>query len=311
VKVYKSLNEFRGIGNAIVTIGTFDGVHVGHQRIINRLREIASEEKGETVILTFFPHPRMVLYPGDNSLKLISTLDEKIMLLEKLGIDHLVVHPFTKEFSRLSAIEFIKEILVDGLRTKKLVIGYNHQFGRNREGTLEQLVELGPSYNFSVEEIPRQDVDHIAVSSTKIREALLKGDTSTANNFLGYDYMLTGKVVNGEKIGRSIDFPTANIEVHDSYKLIPGQGIYAVKVKIDENTYKGMLYIGTRPTLGGNLQKIEVNIFDFNSDIYGKSITILFKERIREDKKLENLAALKQQLLKDKEDAIKLLTKAY
>lgn len=307
MKVYHNIDEFTGSGNAVVTTGTFDGVHTGHRVIINRLNEIAAKENGESVLLTFYPHPRMVLFPDDIDLKLLTTQEEKIALLEKAGIKHLIIHPFTKEFSRLTSLQFIREILVNKIQTKKLVIGYDHHFGRNREGSFEHLTESGPLYGFSVEEIPAQDVDSIAVSSTKIRQSLREGNVKTASEFLGYYYTLSGKVIHGEKKGRGLGFPTANISVENRYKLIPAIGIYAVHVLLDGKTYNGMLYIGYRPTLNGRYQSIEVNIFDFDSDIYGKQITVQFKDRIRDDMKFDKMEELQTQLHHDKEMALNLL----
>jgi riboflavin kinase / FMN adenylyltransferase len=304
VKVYHKLEDFKGANKPVVTTGTFDGVHIGHQTIIKRIKEIAEKNGGETLLITFFPHPRMVLYPDDDSLKLINTQEEKIHLLEKYGIDHLLIIPFTKEFSRLSSLEFVRNILVNKIGTKKLVIGYNHHFGRNREGTFEHLKEFGPLYGFDVEEIPAQDLDNINVSSTKIRQALLSGDITTANNYLGHPYTISGKVVEGDKIGRQIGFPTANIQIAEKYKLIPAKGVYAVDVFVLEKRYKGMLYIGNRPVLNNNSETIEVNIFDFNENIYHQRINIEFKERIRDEEKFSNLEELKNQLEKDKQIAL-------
>jgi riboflavin kinase/FMN adenylyltransferase len=265
------------------------------------------KEKGESVLLTFYPHPRMVLFPDDIDLKLLTTQDEKIALLEKYGIQHLIIHPFTKEFSRLTSLQFIREILVNKLKTKKLVIGYDHHFGRNREGSFEHLKESGPIYGFSVEEIPAQDVENVAVSSTKIRHALQEGDVKTAGEYLGHDYTLSGKVIHGEKKGRELGYPTANISVESRYKLIPAIGIYAVKVQVGTAIYNAMLYIGYRPTLNGKYQSIEVNIFDFDKDIYGEHLTVYFKDKIREDMKFNQLEELKKQLATDKLMAVNLL----
>lgn len=299
MKVYRSLDEFENKGNAVVTTGTFDGVHYGHQKIISRLKEVATQYKGESVIITFFPHPRLVLFPEDNDLKLINTLEEKIALLEKAGIDHLIIIPFTKEFSRLSSLEFIQEILVDKIGTKKLVIGYDHHFGKNREGSFEHLKLYAPEYGFEVEEIPGQDINDVAVSSTKIRNAILNGNFEIANRYLGYPFSINGKVAKGDQIGRTIGYPTANIQVPESYKLIPGDGIYAVKVNVNNIDYFGMLYIGNRPTVNGLNKVIEVNIFDFNEDIYDKNITVEFHKYIRGDKKLNGLDELKAALAED------------
>jgi riboflavin kinase/FMN adenylyltransferase len=299
VKVYRDISSFENKGNAVVTTGTFDGVHIGHKRIIARLKEVAQQINGESVIITFFPHPRLVLFPEDNDLKLINTLEEKIELLEKAGIDHLIIIPFTKEFSRLSSLEFIQQILVDKIGTKKLVIGYDHHFGKNREGTFEHLKHYAPEYGFEVEEIPEQDINDVAVSSTKIRNAILEGDFRIANSYLGHAFTLRGTVTRGDQIGRTIGYPTANIHVPETYKLIPGEGIYAVALNVNNHPYKGMLYIGNRPTVNGLNKVIEVNIFDFNADIYDETIEITFHQYIRGDKKLNGLEELKAALAAD------------
>lgn len=299
MKVYRDISSFENKGNAVVTTGTFDGVHIGHKRIIARLKEVAQQINGESVIITFFPHPRLVLFPEDNDLKLINTLEEKIELLEKAGIDHLIIIPFTKEFSRLSSLEFIQQILVDKIGTKKLVIGYDHHFGKNREGTFEHLKHYAPEYGFEVEEIPEQDINDVAVSSTKIRNAILEGDFRIANSYLGHAFTLRGTVTRGDQIGRTIGYPTANIHVPETYKLIPGEGIYAVALNVNNHPYKGMLYIGNRPTVNGLNKVIEVNIFDFNADIYDETIEITFHQYIRGDKKLNGLEELKAALAAD------------
>jgi len=311
MKVYKSLDEFNKIANGVVTIGTFDGVHIGHQKIFSSLKNLAEQKEGETIVLTLFPHPRMVLYPDDNDLKLITTMEERTVLFERYGIDHLIIHPFTKEFSRLSATEFVRDILVNKIGTKALVIGYDHRFGRHREGTFETLEEVSTLYDFDLIEIPEQDVNNIAVSSTKIRNALMAGDIVTASQFLGHDFEVTGTVIHGDKVGKTIGYPTANLEIKDRYKLIPCAGIYAVYVLIEDECYKGMLYIGNRPTLNGTKQSIEVNILDFDKDIYGKTITVSFKYKVRDDMKLNSLEELKLQIDKDKEETIKLLSETY
>lgn len=308
MKVYRHINEFPGCKNAVVTTGTFDGLHIGHRTILNRIKELAKKMGGETVVLTFFPHPRMVLFPDNKDLKLIDTIDERIEFLEKEGIDHLIIHPFSKEFSRLSSVEFVREILVNKIGTKILVIGYNHQFGRNREGSFEHLKEYSSLYGFEVEEIPAKLIDDVDVSSTKIRRALLEGDIKTANTYLNRNFTLSGKVSHGNKIGREIGFPTANLHVKESYKIIPRIGVYAVKVWIDNNAYYAMLNIGYRPTFNSESSvKIEVHIFDFDKDIYDKNIKIEFVDRIRDEKKFNNAEELKSQLNLDKNYALKLL----
>ncbi len=307
MKIYHGLDDFILLPYAVVTSGTFDGVHVGHQQILNRLHEIANRNNGETVVITFWPHPRLVLRPEENDLKLLNTFEEKADLLKEHGVQHLIRIPFTKEFSQLSSEEFIKKILVDTIGTKKLVIGYDHRFGKNREGSFDQLIINGPAYGFDVEEIPRQEVDHIGVSSTKIRAALEQGDVANAYHLLGHHYSLTGRVIKGDKLGRLIGFPTANLDVDSHYKLIPKDGIYAVTVLHGNIKYGGMLYIGNRPTVNGTQRNIEVNIFDFEKDVYGESLTIYFHQLIRGDSKYEDLEALKKQLHIDKGSALKIL----
>ena len=307
MKIYHGIDDFSRLAYAVVTSGTFDGVHLGHQKILSRLREIAEKNQGETVVITYWPHPRLVLHPEDDTLKLLNTFEEKAAFLKDQGIQHLIRIPFTKEFSHLSSEEFIQKILVETIGTKKLVIGYDHRFGHNREGSFEQLKINAPRYGFEVEELPRQDVDHVGVSSSKIRKALEDGDIDTASHFLGQPYTLTGRVVMGDRIGRTLGYPTANIEVDSKFKLIPADGIYAVTVQYAHQVYKGMLYIGNRPTIDGLKRNIEVNLFDFNQDIYGESVTILIQKRIRDDMKLSGLEELKEQLAKDKEDALRML----
>jgi riboflavin kinase/FMN adenylyltransferase len=307
MKIYHGIDDFSNLDYAVVTSGTFDGVHLGHQKIFTRLREIATRHQGETVVLTFWPHPRLVLHPEDESLKLLNTFEEKALLLKDQGIHHLIRIPFTKEFSQLTSEQFIHEILVKTIGTKKLVIGYDHHFGKNREGSFEQLKLNAPKYGFEVEEIPRQDVDHVGVSSTQIRQALEEGDIETATHFLGKPYSLTGRVVAGDKLGRLMGYPTANIEIDTKYKLIPMDGIYAATVLHEHATYKGMLYIGNRPTINGTKKNIEINIFDFNQDIYGESLTIYIHKLIREDMKFSDLEALKVQLSLDEKAAKSIL----
>lgn len=305
MKIYHDLNDFSKLGFAVVTSGTFDGVHVGHQKILARLKEIAARNNGETVVITYWPHPRLILEP-DLDLRLLNTFEEKAELLKQQGIHHLIRLTFTKEFSQLSSLQFIKNVLVDTIGTKKLVIGYDHRFGKNRGGSFEELKDQGPTYGFDVEEIPSQDIDHVTVSSTKIRTALESGDVETAHHFLGQPYTIQGEVVKGEKLGRVLGFPTANIDVDSRHKLVPAEGIYAVTVRYEDKKYYGMLYIGNRPTLNGRQRSIEVNIFDFNKEIYGETLTVDFHYLIRQDIKFQDLEALKNQLSKDKEDTLRL-----
>jgi len=309
VEVYNSIEEFNIDNKTAVTIGTFDGVHAGHKVIIEQLKNAAKKINGESVILTFFPHPRMVLYPDDHELRLLNTINERIMMLEKTGVDHLIIHPFSKEFSKLHATEFVRNILVNKLNVTTLVIGYDHHFGRHREGSFEHLEELAPLYNFTVEEISAQAVQEINISSTKIRNSLINGEIQAANQFLGSHFFIKGIVVGGDKIGRTIDFPTANIEIDEWYKLIPAKGVYAVKVQLNEQSYNGMLNIGSRPTLNkNNNDTIEVNIFNFEEDIYNKEIQIEFYEKIRDEEKFEEISVLKKQLELDKQKAIQILS---
>jgi riboflavin kinase/FMN adenylyltransferase len=300
MKIYYSIEDFQRLNYAVVTSGTFDGVHLGHQTILHRLKEIAERHQGETVVITFWPHPRLILKPEEEALKLLNTFEEKAALLKEQGIQHLLRIPFTKEFSQITSQEFITKILVDKIGTRKLVIGYDHRFGKNREGSFEQLKISGPTYGFDVEEIPRQDVDHVGVSSSKIRKALEEGDIDTANHFLGRPYSISGEVIKGEKLGRVLGFPTANIDIDSHHKLVPAEGIYAVHVHYGMQVFQGMLYIGNRPTLNGVHRSIEVNIFGFNRDIYGERLKINLIKLLRGDSKFHDLEALKEQLHKDK-----------
>ena len=307
MKIYHGLDDFVRLNYAVVTSGTFDGVHIGHQKILARLIEISRRHQGESVVLTFLPHPRLVLHPEEDTLKLLNTFEEKAELLKDARIGHLVRIPFTKEFSNYSSEDFIRKILVDTIGTRKLVIGYDHRFGHNREGSFEQLKENGPKYGFEIEEIPRQDIDHIGVSSTRIRNALDAGDIETATHFLGRPYSITGRVIPGDKLGRLLGFPTANIEIDTKFKLIPVDGIYAVTVRHEQRQYKAMMYIGNRPTINGSRRSLEVNLFDFNREIYGDSLTICFYKLIRPDSKFHDLEDLKKQLVIDKIETLKIL----
>ena len=303
MKVYYSLGDFTPLENAVVTTGTFDGVHKGHRKILDRLAKVAQENNGESVLLTFFPHPRMVLQP-ELDLKLINSQLEKIALLKNCGLDHLIIHPFSKEFSRITSLDFVRTILVNTIGAKKLVIGYDHHFGRNREGSFEHLKESGPVYGFDVEEIPAEDIDNTTISSTKIRRAISDGDIKTANEYLGYVYGFSGKVVEGEKNGSKLGFPTANILVEEGYKMIPKDGAYAVQVEFPlENgkTFNGMCNIGLRPTFNGTFKTIEVHLFDFNKDIYGQRLNVKFIDRLRNERKFDSIDNLKDQLEKDAE----------
>ncbi|MDN3670940.1 bifunctional riboflavin kinase/FAD synthetase [Echinicola jeungdonensis] len=303
MKIYEGLEHFKPVNNAVVTSGTFDGVHLGHQKILARIRDIANKIKGETVLITFWPHPRLILYPEEHNLRLLTTFEEKAKMLESFGVDHLVTIPFTKEFSQLTGEEFVQQILVEKIQTRKLVIGYDHRFGKNREGSFDHLQANKEKYGFDIEEIPRADVDHVGISSTKIRMALESGEIQVANEFLGREYEINGIVIKGQQIGRSIDFPTANIHVPSNYKLIPSDGAYAVHIKVKDEIYQGMLNIGNRPTVDGLEKTIEVHLFDYEGNLYDQQITVYFKEFLRPERKFANLDELKAQLEKDKQKA--------
>ena len=290
----------------IVTIGTFDGVHIGHQKIIQRLINVGKEKGLKSVVLTFFPHPRMVLHKNSD-LKLLNTIDEREAILTSLGLDQMVIKTFTKEFSNLSAHEFVKKVLVESLHAKYIIIGYDHQFGKGRSANIDDLKIFGTEFGFDVEEISAQDVEDVSVSSTKIRTALQEGDIATANSYLGYPYFLSGMVVKGKGLGKQIGFPTANIKVAEDYKLIPKDGVYVVKASIKNYAVLGMMNIGTNPTVKGSQHSIEVHLFDFDSDIYDETIKIEFLERLRDEHKFESLELLKQQLNKDRVNSKKIL----
>ena len=303
MKIIINFNAFSAKNKTIATIGTFDGVHIGHQKIIDRLVKSAKRKNLDAVVLTFFPHPRMVLQK-DANIKLINTINEKAQLFEKLGVDNLVVKKFTKQFSRLSAEDFVKQVLVNKLKIENIIIGYDHHFGRNRNANINDLRTFGKTYNFEVEEISVQDINEVAVSSTKIRNALNEGDIKTANTFLGYNFMLTGVVIEGKGLGKNIGFPTANIFIEESYKLIPKQGVYIVKSNIEGKNVFGMMNIGTNPTLGENKQSIEVHFFNFSKNLYNQNIQVGLLQRIRDEEKFNSLDNLKEQLKKDKQTAL-------
>lgn len=306
MKIIHSISNFSFDGNTFVTIGTFDGVHKGHQKILSRLIDSAKNQEKKSVLLTFFPHPRMVLQK-DLKLELINTIDEKASLLEKMGLDFLIIHPFDKAFSRLTALEFVRDILVNKLKTSKLIIGYDHHFGKNREGNIQQLTEFSSLYDYVVEEIPAQDIDDVSISSTKIRKALQSGNLETANAFLGYNFMLNGKVINGKKLGGKIGFPTANIDIKESYKLIPKTGVYVVKTTINNSLLYGMMNIGFRPTIEGTHQTIEVHLFDFVDNLYGCHLKIELIAYLREEQKFDSIDELIVQLLSDKKATVNYL----
>jgi len=290
-----------------ITIGTFDGVHIGHRKILEHLINDAKKTGLRSTVLTFFPHPRMVLQK-DTKISLLNTIQEKIKILERIGLDYLIIHPFTLEFSRLSSTEFVRDILVNELKAKKIIIGYDHRFGRNRNANIQDLFAFGNTFNFEVEEIAAQEIDDVSVSSTKIRNALLEGDIKTANQYLGYNYMLTGDVKKGKGLGRQLNFPTANLLIAEEYKLIPKNGVYVVKSILNDKLYYGMMNIGFNPTVDGSSKSIEIHFFDFNADLYEQNIQVDILERIRDEHKFNSLEELKAQLLKDKKTSISIIS---
>jgi riboflavin kinase/FMN adenylyltransferase len=308
LKVFSSISEFNSTKKTIVTIGTFDGVHIGHQKIIEKLIQETKLSDCESLILSFFPHPRMVLQVT-SSIKLLNTIKEKSRLLEKMGLDNLVIHPFDTEFSNLSAEEFVKTILVDAFNIQKIIIGYDHCFGKNRAANIDDLIGFGKKYGFEVEQISAQEIDSVSVSSTKIREAIANGTLAIANEYLGYDYLLSGKIIQGKQLGRTIGFPTANIKVEENYKLIPKNGVYIVKSIIQEKTVFGIMNIGLNPTVNGEGLSIEVHFLDFNADLYHTEITVSVRDRIRDEKKFTSIDLLKSQIQEDKNYAISYIKK--
>jgi len=301
VKIHRDLNSFNAI-NPVLTIGTFDGVHLGHRKIIAALHDRAQTMNGESVIFTFDPHPRKVVAPDEGSLRLLTTLDEKIALFEQSGIDHLIIYPFTLEFSRLTYEEFVENILVNQIHLKFLVVGYDHRFGKDREGNFEFLQKCATRFDFKIEKMDALLMNEASVSSTKIRDAIQHGDFETANACLGYPFSLHGTVVEGQQLGRKIQFPTANIEASDPDKIIPGYGVYAVQVNVQGKSYHGMLNIGSRPTVNKNAdhRTVEVHIFSFDSDIYKEPIEVVFFKKLREEQKFASIEVLKDQLAQDK-----------
>lgn len=298
MNVYTSAANYKNDRSCVVTIGTFDGLHIGHKALLKRLVTTAKKEGLDSVVLTFFPHPRMVLQT-DSDLKLINTISEKKALLAETGLEHLIIHPFTHAFSRLTAVEYVRDILVNKLKAKKIIIGYDHRFGRNRTATIEDLREFGKTYHFEVEEISAQELDEVAISSTKIRKALQLGDITTANNYLGYPFMVTGKVVKGKRIGRTLSYPTANIEIDEAYKMIPKNGVYVVQGIINSETVFGITSIGTNPTVGGTSKTIETYFLDFTENLYDTILTIQFLTHIRDEENFKDMATLKEAIAKD------------
>jgi riboflavin kinase / FMN adenylyltransferase len=309
VQIHYGLENFNA-EKPVLTIGTFDGVHLGHQEVIRKLRKISSESSGESVIFTFYPHPRLVVDSNEDSLRLLTTQEEKIAIFQKIGVDHLVIYPFTEDFSKLSYDEFVKEILVKKMHLNYLVIGYDHKFGQNRQGNYASLQKLSLELGFKIERLDELTMENIVVSSTKIRKALDEGNIRKANQLLGYKYILMGRVIEGIQLGRKLGFPTANIETSERHKLIPRDGVYAVQAEFAGKFYKGMLNIGVRPTVNSNVdnRSIEVNLFDFDRDIYNADIILYFEDRIRDEIKFPGLEELRLQLIKDKESALKILS---
>lgn len=308
MKIFHSINDFQiasgeNAKKTILTLGTFDGVHFGHKKILEKITQNTENGKYESLVLTFFPHPRMVLQ-ADSDIKLLNTIDEKIELLDKIGIQNLVIHPFDESFARLTAEEFVKNILVDQFQIHKIIIGHDHRFGRNRTANIDDLKAFGEQYDFEVEEISAQEIKEVSVSSTKIRNALNDGKVALANEYLGYNYSLTGTITKGKQLGRTIGFPTANLKIEESFKLIPKNGVYIVKSVINTKTVQGMMNIGFNPTVEGKHQTIEINYFDFDEDLYDQIITVSLLERIRPEQKFESVALLKEQLQKDKKTAL-------
>lgn len=303
MKTFHSISEFSSTKKTVVTIGTFDGVHLGHKKILDKLTSEAKNRNEESVVITFYPHPRFILNEHTN-LKLLNTIEEKKALLNSTGLDALLIHPFDQEFANLSPEQFVKKILVDQLKISKIIIGYDHRFGKNRAADINDLIQFGTKYNFEVEQISAQELNEIAISSTKIRTALSNGDISLANSYLGYPYSFSGKVIKGKQIGRTIGFPTANIEIQEPLKLLPKNGVYIVKCLINNQEVNGIMNIGNRPTLNGTSQSIEVHLLNFDEDIYGLEITVKMIDFIRNEQKFENLDQLKSQIQKDKIQAV-------
>ena len=308
MKIYRSIEDYNEVKRSVVTIGTFDGIHLGHKKILSRLIKSSKNKDLNSVVLTFFPHPRIILNKY-NEVKMIDTLDEKIIHLNEIGIDSLIIHPFDKNFSLLSANQFIKDFLVDKLKIKHIIIGYDHRFGKGREASVTDLKNYADDYDFTVEEIKAQEIEKITVSSTKIRNSINQGDIKTTEKYLGRYFNLTGKVVKGDGLGKKINYPTANIFIEETYKIIPKDGVYLVETTIKNKLFKGMMNIGHRPTIGTNVKSIEVHLFNFNEDIYGKVISIKMISKIRDEKKFSSIQALKEQLVKDENYCLKLINK--
>lgn len=299
MKIFHSIKDFSSPKKTILTLGTFDGVHIGHKKILEKVIQHTHGEEYESLVLTFFPHPRMILQER-SEIKLLNTISEKVDLLEQLGIQNLVIHPFDETFSRLTAEEFVKTVLVEQFKIHKIIIGYDHRFGRNRTADINNLIEFGEKYNFEVEQISAQEINDISVSSTKIRNAIQEGNMLLANKYLGYDYFLTGTVIKGKQLGRTIGFPTANLKIEEDYKLIPLKGVYIVMSPINGQKVYGMMNIGLNPTVGGEHLSIEIHYLNFDTDLYDQKITVSILKRIRGEEKFDSLTLLKEQIEKDK-----------
>ena len=299
LKIFHSINDFNNTKKTILTLGTFDGVHVGHRKILEKLTQNAENGKQESLVLTFFPHPRMVL-KGKSEIKLLNTLSEKIDLLEKMGIENLVIHPFDETFSKLTAEEFVKTVLVEQFHVQKIIIGHDHRFGRNRTANIDDLIDFGKQYDFEVEQISVQEIDAISISSTKIRTALMEGNITLTNEYLGYNYFLTGIIAKGKQLGRTLGFPTANLQIQENYKLIPQNGVYIVKSSLNGKIVFGMMNIGFNPTVEGKHLSIEVHYFDFDADLYDQEVKVSLLEYLRPEQKFDSVDLLKEQLEKDK-----------
>lgn len=299
MNIFHNIQDFKPNKNTVATLGTFDGVHLGHKKIIERLTQEAEKSNTESLVLTFFPHPRMVLQ-GNSVIQLLNTIQEKAELLESIGLQNLIIHPFDESFSQLSAEEFVKTILVDQFQIKKIIIGHDHRFGKNRSADINDLIAYGKIYDFEVEQISAEEIDEVSISSTKIRKALLSGDIQLANEYLGYNYFITGTVVKGRQLGRTIGFPTANLKIEEEYKLIPLNGVYIVKSYWNGKEIFGMMNIGTNPTVDGKERTIETNFLDLEEDLYGKEMRIYFLQRIRSEEKFDSIDTLKAAIENDK-----------
>ena len=302
MKIFNSINDFICSKKTILTLGTFDGVHIGHRKILEKVTQNTESDTTESLVLTFFPHPRMVLQ-GQSDVKLLNTIGEKIDLLETLGVQNLVIHPFDEVFSKLTAEEFVKTVLVEQFHIQKIIIGHDHRFGRNRTANIDDLIAFGQQYDFEVEQISVQEIKEVSISSTKIRNALTEGNMALANDYLGYEYFLTGTVSKGKQLGRTIGFPTANLMIEGNDKLIPQNGVYVVKSIINQKTVFGMMNIGFNPTVAGEKLSVEVHYFDFDADLYDQEIRVSILEYLRAEQKFSSVPLLKEQLEKDKDAA--------